>query len=163
MDLISTFNKIRDIPLRMPESTGDENNTCWGKHRKLFILLNQAGLKVRYRVCEFSWSEQNFPKNILALPHEDKDNHLFLEAEIDGKWRVIDCSNDFQLPEYNNWDGKSDCDLGVYHDKIFTPMESSFLEKQEPFKFPEKLKKNLEFFKEVNKFLDSLRKKSTQQ
>lgn len=158
MDLISIFTKIRDIPLRMIESSKDEDQRCWGKHRKLFILLNQAGLRVRYRVCEFSWSEQKFPKEILKLVKQDKEYHLYLEAEIGGKWTIIDCSNDFRLPEYNNWDGKTDCELGVICDKILTYTESSFIEKQEPFKREELLAKNRDFYIAANKFLDSIRK-----
>jgi hypothetical protein len=159
MDLISIFNKVRDIPLRMLESSKDEDQRCWGKHRKLFTLLNQAGLKVRYRVCEFSWSEQKFPKEVLNFVKQDREYHLFLEAEIGGKWVIIDCSNDFRLSQYNKWDGKSDCELGVIPDKILATIESSFIEKQEPFKREEILAKNLEFYKAANKFLDSIRQK----
>jgi hypothetical protein len=65
---------------------------------------------------------------------------------------------DSKFPKFNEWDGKSDCKLGVNPEKIFTPLESSFLEKQEPFKFEEIFKQNKEFFIALNKFYDSLRK-----
>lgn len=159
MDLISIFNSVRDIPFKLPESLEEENNTCWGKHRKLFLLLNQAGQKVRFRVCEFNWKEQKLPEEITNLPHKEQEYHLFLELNVNDKWLVIDCTMDSKLPKFNTWDGKSDCNLGVKPTKIFTPLESSFLEKQEPFKFPEIFRQNKEFFKQLNKFYDSLRKK----
>jgi hypothetical protein len=82
MDLITIFNKIRDIPLTFPKGLDEEDKRCWGKHRKLFALLNNVGLKVRYRICEFNWSKQRFPPNILSLVKQDLDYHLFLEAQI---------------------------------------------------------------------------------
>lgn len=158
MDALALFNQIRDKPLKMPESLQEEVFTCWGKHRELFALLNQAGYKVRFRVCEFIWIEQKLPENILKIPHKEEENHLFLEININDKWIIIDCSMDSKLPKFNDWDGKSDCKLSVNQRKIFTPAESSFLEKQEPFKFEENFKQNREFFKALNKFYDSLRK-----
>ena len=160
MDALYLFKKIRDLPLKMPESSDEEVFTCWGKHRKLFVLLNQAGFKVRYRVCEFLWSEQKFPKEIIEISHKDKENHLFLEINLNDKWVIVDCTMDSKLPKFNDWDGKSDCKLGVNPKKIFTPLESSFLEKQEPFLFEEIFKQNREFFKKLNKFYESLRVKS---
>jgi hypothetical protein len=46
----------------------------------------------------------------------------------------------------------------VNYNKILTPLESSFIEKQEPYKFREIFEKNSAFFREANRFLDSLRK-----
>jgi len=53
MDLISTFESIRDIPYRIPLKWGEEDNCCSGKHEKLFNLLKKNGYEVRYRVCVF--------------------------------------------------------------------------------------------------------------
>jgi hypothetical protein len=157
MDVVDLFNKVRDIPLRMPQKLGEEVLTCWGKHRKLFALLNQYGFKVRYRVCEFSWKEQKLPSEILKIPHKEIENHLYLEINLSDKWVILDCTMDFKMPKFNEWDGRSDCNLGVIPDKLFNPMESSFLEKQEPFKFEEIFKQDKEFFVALNKFYDSLR------
>lgn len=159
MEALKLFNFVRDMPLRVPESLDEEIFTCWGKHRKLFLLLNKAGYKVRYRVCEFSWSEQRIPEEILKISHKDIENHLFLEIELDGKWIVLDCTMDSKFPVFNEWDGKSDCKLGVKPRKTFTPLESSFLEKQEPFHFEDIFKQNKDFFIALNKFYESIRKK----
>ena len=159
MDAITLFNQVRDIPFSVPETFEEENNACWGKHRKLFLMLNQAGFKVRFRVCEFEWKDQKIPEEILKIPHQEVENHLYLEININDKWLVVDCTMDSKMPKFNTWYGKSDCNLGVNPKKIFTPLESSFLEKQEPFKIEEIIRKNKEFFKALNVFYDSLRKK----
>jgi hypothetical protein len=158
MDAISLFNQIRELPLKLPESLNEENFTCWGKHRKLFALLNQAGYSVRYRVCEFAWSDHNFPKEILNIKHKDIENHLFLEININNVWVVVDCTFDSKMPKFNSWDGKSNCELAVKPRKIFTPVESSFLEKQQAFKFEEDFRQNKDFFIALNKFYDLIRK-----
>lgn len=157
MDALTLFNQVRDLPFRVPESVNEEVFTCWGKHRKLFALLNRAGYKVRFRVCSFLWSEQKIPAEILKIPHKEEENHLYLEINLNNKWVLIDCTMDSKFPKFNDWDGKTDCKHGVNPKKIFTPLESSFLEKQEPFKFEEIFKANKEFFKELNKFYESLR------
>ena len=157
-ELINLFAKIREIPLRNPEFVADEDNRCWGKHRKLKKLLENKGYKVRYRIVSFKWAEQRFPKEILAIPHREEDYHLFLEININNKWTIIDASNDAKLPDYNDWDGETDCKISLKYKKLFSPSESKIIEAEERGKFNELYKENKDFYIAVNKFFQSIRK-----
>ncbi|MBN2051892.1 hypothetical protein JW756_00130 [Candidatus Woesearchaeota archaeon] len=157
MDAIIIFNRIRDIPLRMPEFIGDDDYRCWGKNRKLHSLLRKEGYEVRFRVCEFNWPEQKLPAEIIKKCPFQKDQHLFLEIKVDGEWHILDCSNDSQLPKHNVWDGKADCQVDVKYSKIFSPGESIKLENEEKMFFKKNFLKYKDFFILFNKFLDEVR------
>ncbi len=53
MDIRDEFTKIRDIPYRIPLSSEEEDQCCTGKHKRLFGVLQEAGYKIRWRVCTF--------------------------------------------------------------------------------------------------------------
>jgi len=159
LDLIKLFEKIRDLPLYNPEFKEDIDNRCWSKHRKLKKLFEKEGIRSRYIVCSFKWSEQRFPKEIINLPHDDRDYHLFLEVLMNNKWVVIDASNDSKLPEFNKWDGKNNCKIAVSYIKIFSPEESEKIEEDERKSNLHKIEKNSKFYKEVNIFLNRIRKR----
>jgi len=111
MNAIKVFNKVRDLPYHCPEYLKDKNYTCWGKHRILYAELKKLGYKVRFRVCSFKWSELRLPKEVSQLAPTDLDKHLYLEIFLDNRWIVLDCSDDYKLPGYNLWNGKSDCKI----------------------------------------------------
>jgi hypothetical protein len=157
--LIKTFNEFRDIPLRAPESVNNIDNRCWGKHRRLFKRLEKKKFSVKFRVCEFLWSEQKMPENVISLAPNNTDQHLFLEVLLNNKWVIIDCSNDSKLPDFNEWNGKDDCEIGVKYTKILSIDESSAVEKFEKNNYETMLPIYIEFHKELNKFLNSIRKK----
>ncbi len=157
--LIKIFEKVRDEPLNNPEKLGDKDNRCWGKHRRLKELLEKEGYQVRFRVCSFRWSSQRFPKDILKMPHKDNDYHLFLEMKINGKWIVLDCSNDKNLPEFNTWDGFKDCKIAVNYDMVLSTEESLKMEEDEKKDFLSLLNENKDFYIAINKFFNLLRKK----
>jgi len=158
--LIKIFNEFRDIPLRAPESENNIDNRCWGKHRRLYKKLEKKKFKVRYRVCEFLWSEQKIPENVISVAPSDLDKHLFLEVLLNNRWVVIDCSNDSKLPEYNEWNGTSDCKIGVKYTKILSIDESVEAEEIEKKNYNIMLPKYIAFHKELNKYFNSIRKKS---
>jgi len=157
-DLIRLFNRARDIPLRMPESSRDKDSRCWGKNRRLYEKLEAEGYCARFRVCEFAWGEQGLPAEILALCPFRGDNHLFIEVKLGKGWVALDCSNDGKLPEHNEWDGRTDCRIEVKHSRIFPPEESARIEKAEPELYRKNLKEYGKFFRALNGFLESLRK-----
>lgn len=156
---IKLFEKIRDLPLHNPEFKEDIDSRCWGKHRKLKQLFEKEGLKSRYIVCSFKWSEQRFPKEIINLPHEDRDYHLFLEVLINNQWVVVDASNDSNLPEFNKWDGKSNCKIAVNYIKILSPEESEKIEEEERKNNLHNIKNNYDFYKAINTFFNKIRKR----
>jgi hypothetical protein len=158
MDLIEIFNSIRDIPYHCPESAEDLNHSCWGKHRILYHRLMKAGHKVRYRVCEFKWSELKFPKELVDKAPTDSDLHLYLEIELGEKWIKLDCSNDKSLGKYNKWDGKSDTELQVKCKKILSPEESAIAEEDNKKNHNKIVEEQQEFYCAINKFLSKIRR-----
>jgi hypothetical protein len=157
--LIKIFEEFRDIPLRAPESINNMDNRCWGKHRKLYKKLQRKNFRVRYKVCKFLWSEQKIPRIITSLVPMDEDKHLFLEVLINNKWIIVDCSNDSKLPEYNTWDGKGNCQIGVKYTAILSVEESKKTEEKENKEYDIMLPKYISFHKELNKFLEGARKR----
>ena len=157
MEIIQVFNKIRDLPYRCPESLEDNDYRCWGKNRLLFEELIKKNLEVRFRVCDFLWSKQRIPKEITSKSSKDLDQHLFIEIKLNNQWMVLDCSNDSKLPQYNEWGGKSNCDIAVKYKKIYSPQESKKIEEQEKTNFKNNFKTYKELFISLNKFFDKLR------
>jgi hypothetical protein len=156
--LIKIFEEFRDRPLRAPESVNNVDNRCWGKNRKLLLKLQKKRFSARFRVCEFLWSEQRLPEDVIRLAPTDKDQHLFLEVLINNKWVIVDCSNDSELPDYNIWDGRSDCKLGVKYTKILSVGESHDIEGMERKNFKKILPDYIVFHKTLNRFFESSRK-----
>ena len=162
MDLISTFESIRDIPYRIPLKWGEEDNCCSGKHEKLFNLLKKKGYDVRYRVCVFLWSSLNLPTELDKIPHDDDCTHTYLEIKISDNWKILDVTWDIGLKNLfhiNKWDGKSDTEIAVKPTKIFTPQKSlKIVNNQDEEVINKDLKINGEFYKGFNKWLDKNRK-----
>ena len=162
MDLISTFESIRDIPYRIPLKWGEEDNCCSGKHEKLFNLLKKNGYEVRYRVCVFLWSSLNLPPELEKIPHDDDCTHTYLEIKIDDDWKILDATWDKKLENLfhiNEWDGRSNTDIAVKSTKIFTPQKSLEIVNNQDEKLINKdLEINGEFYKGFNEWLDNNRK-----
>lgn len=148
-EIIEEFNKIRDQPLDVIK------NRCWEKNTKLKEYFDNKGYKAKCKICSFRWSEQKLPVELIELPHEDLDYHLFLSVKINGLKLIVDASNDSFLPEYNIWDGKTDCKLAVH------PL--AFIEENMEEIMGKKIhnpnsKNQLEFLNKINVFLEELRK-----
>ena len=162
MDLISTFESIRDIPYRIPLKWGEEDNCCSGKHEKLFNLLTKEGYKVRYRVCVFLWSSLNLPPGLEKIPHDDDCTHTYLEINIDGNWKILDATWDIGLKNLfhiNKWDGKSNTEIAIKTTKIFTPQKSlEIVSNQNEEVINKDLEINSEFYKGFNQWGDKNRK-----
>ncbi|MGV8161836.1 MAG: hypothetical protein ACP5N2_00710 [Candidatus Nanoarchaeia archaeon] len=161
MNLISTFESIRDIPYRIPLSWEEEDFCCSGKHEKLFKLLKNEGYEVRYRVCVFLWSTLNLPKNLEKIPHDDDCTHTYLEIKIGNKWLILDATWDRDLKtifHINKWDGKTNTKIAVPPTKIFTPKKSlEIVNNQDEKVINEDLKINREFYKGFNEWLNKNR------
>lgn len=150
-EIIDLFNSVRDEPLDVI------NNRCWEKHIKLKKLFEDKGYKTKYKICSFKWSEQKLPIEIKNLIDNDLDYHLYLIVKINGLKLLIDASNDFQLPEYNTWNGKNNCNLCVSPAEFIEENIEEIINK----KINEKYSiKQIIFLNEVNAFLKKLREKS---
>lgn len=148
-DLIKEFNRIRD------ETLDTINNRCWEKNLRLKKTLEDLDYKVKIKVCSFNWSEQNIPKEIIDMPHEDLDYHAYLMVKINGLKLIVDASNDSLLPKHNNWFGKSNCEICVIPKDSVEENIEDIINKKLNEKHSEK---QINFLKEVNSFFESLRK-----
>jgi len=161
MNKIEIFNKIRDIPYRIPLKWGEEDNCCSGKSEKLFDLLTKEGYEVRYRVCIFLWESINLPEELQKIPHDKDCTHTFLEIKIDGEWKVLDSSWDKGLKNIfhvNEWDGKSDTQTAVKPIKILSPEKSlEIVNEQDEEVITKDLEINGEFYKAFNEWLEKNR------
>lgn len=163
INIVKEFEKIRDIPYRIPLSLEEVDECCTGKAKTFFEILNKAGYEVRYRICMFKWSDLNLPKEIQGIPHDDDCSHTYLEIKINGQWKIIDPTWDKGLKNIfhiNEWDGKSDTEISLSANKILSPEESSeYLENiLKPEAIIRDLKTSGEFYKAFNEWLAINRK-----
>ncbi|MBI4174692.1 MAG: hypothetical protein HY517_03530 [Candidatus Aenigmarchaeota archaeon] len=103
----------------------------------------------------------NIPRELKEIQHEDDCTHTYLEARIDGKWKVIDATWDIGLKglfSINQWGDKQK--IAVKPIKIFSPKKS--LEMVKEWKKKEflikDLKTNGKFYKAFNEWLEKNRK-----
>jgi len=163
MDIVDEFEKVRDIPYRIPLSLEELDECCTGKADMLFKIFQQNGYDVRYRLCTFKWSSLNLPKELQDISHDDDSSHTYLEVKIDGQWKVIDPTWDKDLKGLfviNEWDGKSDTVVAAKCIECLSPEKSSEYIKHisTPEAIIADLKVNGEFYKAFNEWLETKRK-----
>ena len=168
MNLIEIFNKVRDIPYRIPialdEIEGEEGGNCLYKVELLKNLLEEKGLKCRYRLCSFLWSELNLAESVIQAEHNDNAEHVWLEVLIQNKWVILDPSWDIGLAkifQINIWDGISDTKPAVKPMEIFDIDTSAAMMKFDDYEgeLVKDLAVNGEFYKALNIYLDQIRSK----
>lgn len=161
MSLISLFNSVRDIPYKIPLKWNEQDNSCSGKHEKLFNLLIENDYDVRYRVCVFLWSSLNLPQKLEKIPHDNDCTHTYLEIKINGSWKILDATWDSGLKSLfhiNEWDGKSNTEIALKPIKIFTPKKSiEIINNQNEEVIKKDLQINGEFYKAFNSWLEGRR------
>ncbi len=83
MNIIKEFEKIRDVPYRIPLSDSEVDNSCSGKSFRLKKILEKFGYPTRFQVCEFRWSDLHLPQELLLVPHSDISTHVYVETKVD--------------------------------------------------------------------------------
>lgn len=168
---VDYFEFVRDIPFRMPLSTGDPDHTCLRKAIVLKPLLHSVGLKTRHALCRFSSNSLNIPPALKAIPHEDV-THVYLEvfSEEHARWIAVDPTWDKGLSSklpVSEWDGKNDTAIGVKPTERLDPIESQgefdkFIDMpglqkwlELPRNSPSKV--NGQFYHALNKWVESVR------
>lgn len=154
------FRMVRDIYYHIPINSEEVDHTCLGKHILLKRCLEGIGMKVRPRICEFSWSDMPLPSELIIIPHEDA-YHVYLEGQIHGEWHTIDATWDKSLDgilQVNNWNGKSSTSIAVPQRKIYSSKESLEIFHEEE-NIEEDLRINGDFYKSFNSWLDDARLK----
>jgi hypothetical protein len=162
MDAITCFKFVRDIPYRIPTAIDEADYCCLGKHKILHVLLSSLGLQVRFRACAFLWSSLDLPEEVKRIPHKDVCIHRYVEVfnREQNKWIIVDATWDKGLSskfKINEWDGKSDTELAVKPVKIYDENRSKEFIEIDTKLIIEDLKANGEFYKAVNKWLESIR------
>ncbi len=128
MKAVEIFNSIRDIPYHIPLNFKDTGIDCIKKHQILFEKLSKEWYEIRYRLCSFNWSDLDIAEKVLAVVHEDRCEHLFLEIKIKNEWKVLDATRDKWLSHIlpvNNRDWLSNCKIATDPVIEVYPLEKS--------------------------------------
>ena len=176
--VVNIFEGIRDIPYAVvpslygleegPAGMLNENRGfCVPKHYLFGVMCGRLGIKVKYCVYPFRWSDAVLPERLKeqagGLP---VTMHLACKAMTGGKWVLVDATWDAPLkkagiPVNLGWDGFSDTANAV------TPIaehvcgtsqeaEAFIKEKNLSYGIPEKLAL-ARFSAELNKWLEKVR------
>lgn len=107
------FEEIRNRPYEWSTAVGKSANNCYFKGIELLQRLGILGYVVRGKVGE-TFLDEKIPAEIRALyPARFPLTHFWVEAQIDGNWRVLDASYDPPLAaagfKVNQWDSNHTC------------------------------------------------------
>lgn len=162
MNISEEFNKVRDIPYRIPLTLDKPDHCCTGKAEMLVNIFTTAGYNARYRVGICRWIDLHLPTEIQNIPHDDNTSHTFCEININGEWKVVDATWDKGLQEtfdVNEWDEKSDMKLAFPNQEILSPEKSreylNYISTKESIIAD--LKVNRVFYKAINEWLERCR------
>lgn len=165
---IKLFRIVRDIPYYISTRT-EQDYSCATKPFILDILLRSIGLKVKHILCTFKWEKLGLPEELLAIPHDIEETHEYLLVFIPetNKWVKVDPTWDSRIQHPSitiaEWDGLNDTPIAVPVEHTWTPEESEKLIEEEENRSEEEraeyLKRNGEFFRALNRWLEAQRKK----
>lgn len=159
---IQTFETTHDIPYSIPLTISESDNSCVGKNQQLLEALRKFDYQVRWRVCTFKWSDLGLPTKVLSIPHNDEATHAYLEVFINNEWKTVDTSWDSKLKNVlpvTKWDGMSSTQIAVTPLEIYSPEKSTnIMNNLNEEEFDKEIKVNGEFYKELNKWLEEVRK-----
>jgi hypothetical protein len=168
---VSIYEKIRDIPYavipklidseRYVEILRVKRGSCTPKHFLLCAMYQKLGMTVLYTVYPFRWDELevDYPPRLRTLAEAVPTSyHLTCKVDIDGRLVLVDATLDpalkrLGLPVNESWDGKSNTLL---------PMkpcgEEQLYHSSEAYLRAQPDEKSLAFYKELNLWLEELRK-----
>lgn len=159
------FKMARDIPFRTPLSVNEQGYACVAKPEILDRMLQTLGLESRHRITKFRWQDHGIPENILKYTHEDPETHEYLEVKIPetGEWVEVDPTWDSRINHEKfptlEWDGKTGTGLAVEPiEKLSVEESKEFIAQDSTEKARrEYFKKNRQFFKAMNQWLQNHR------
>ncbi|NBT37357.1 MAG: hypothetical protein EBT21_04455 [Actinobacteria bacterium] len=157
--LRDAFYRERNVPYKIPLSTTEQDDCCSGKHARLLREWALSGVEIRQRVCWFRWSDLALPDEVAKIPHDDC-THVFLEANVDGDWKVVDATWDPGLAAalpINEWNASMA--IAVPPTRLLSPEESSAYMAASTVKEDETyLARHREFFQGLNEWFEQARK-----
>lgn len=161
--LIQEFERVRDLPYRIPLKYEEEDLCCLGKHKMLKKIYEGMGYECRYRIAMFKWSSMDLPEKVSKEPHVDDCAHLYLEIKIDGRWVVIDATWDASLQAnfpIEKWDGKNSTKILVPYYEICSPEKSNeIMSDVSSEAFDKDIAESGKFYEAFNNWLVELRQK----
>lgn len=106
------FQEIQARPYSMSLQSRQPSNNCYYKGIELLQRLGVLGYTVRGRVGETYWDPKIVPAEILALlPADILVTHFFVEAQVEGQWKIVDPTFQPALLKYGftigSWEGTS--------------------------------------------------------
>lgn len=162
MEIVDIFNKVRDIPYKIPVSLKEEDFCCSGKAKSLKNILEKADYKVRYRVCSFSWTSMNLPEKLLKVSHEEITTHVYLEIFVNNKWLIMDATWDPDLKSVfivNQWNGQNNTIAVPVIERFSLKQSQKIMENENEEEILKDLKINGKFYQAFNNWLKEIRKK----
>lgn len=161
-DIENLFRTVRDIPYRIPLTYDEVDCSCVGKNKTLMEELVRLDFEVRWRVCEFRWSDLPIPKHVLAACRNTEAEHAYLEVKIENTWQTVDATWDSGLSgvfEIAAWDGEGSSSVAVPVSSALSPEASASLMGGIGRVETEKdLQLNRDFYRAFNDWLESVRK-----
>lgn len=159
LDIINQFERIRDLPYRIPLENGEKDTCCAGKAILLKKVLEEAGYEARYRVCTFNWNELNLPKALKYMKHDKISEHVFLELKIWVEWIDIDPTWDkwlYPTFEINERDGKTSTLIAVPLIELYDAELSEKIMTESDVHNNDR-ERNYDFYLVLNKWMEGLR------
>lgn len=161
MELEHLFQAVRDIPYRIPLSPNEPDQCCSGKVRQLKHALDAAGYTTRYRVCDFAWSDLPITPEVLAILHDNRSTHVYLEVQRGAAWLAVDPTWDNALHTLfpiASWDGTTSTSLAVTPIHLYSETESAhIMEHEDAAATAKDLQRNGMFYAALNAWLQTRR------
>lgn len=163
---IDAFEAVRNIPYHIALNESETSANCVAKSRKLAKRLASLGLETREIICSFAWEESPLPADILALPRDHDETHLFLQVLIpeSGNWVSVDPTWNPELSKLGfqiaEWNGLNDTNIAVKPHRIYSPEETVAKLRgyqSDPLGFEIHMQKHCAFYKSINEWLDMAR------
>ncbi len=153
------YKKVQNVPYYCLEEKDFtklfelNKGSCAEKNTYLGEAYKKFGLDVKYYLISFNWSRLPIPSYVLEKLNDIIGKHLALKAKINENWLWVDATWDPPLekagfPVTKNWEGTSDTKLAV------KPLKIVEFEPEQKFK----VSTSLEFYKELNNYLERIRK-----
>jgi hypothetical protein len=162
---IACFEFIRDIPFHIGLNGRDPSYNCVTKCDMLATMLSSLDLKSRQILCTFDWTETSLPPDILALPRDPGETHLFLQVYIPEIREWVNCDPPWnkQLKKAKfpiaKWDGLGHTTLAVKPHIIYSPKDTVRLmdDENDPNFAAKHMRKHRLFYKAINAWLDQFK------
>lgn len=158
MKIIAEFERIRDIPYRIPLSTQEIDQCCSWKAKMLKAILESQWYEVKYRICSFRRSDMNLPDNVSSVEHEDLSSHVYLEVLINKKWINVDPTRDIKIKNVlpvETWNWKESTGIAVKPLELFDHETSrKIMEDESKEGIEDDLVVNWKFYEAFNNWLE---------